>query len=202
MKLKKLISIGVASIFCIPLIGIIVFASLIFWVFAAFPGNAELPFDCAVVFGAAVHRKNQAGPGITRRVQTAIDLYNEDQINRLILTGGRGDDYQHSEASVMNSVAIAGGVDPKDIFLEEKSNSTWENIRFTKPLAEDCESVIGISDRYHLARIRLIAGKQEWGSLMTYPASEVAPMEFEMFSVIREALGILYYLFVVPNDAI
>jgi len=199
MKLKQLIPIGVASIFCIPLIGIILFASLIFWVFAAFPGDAEFPSDCAVVFGAAVHRKNKPGPGIARRVQTAIDLYNQDQIGKLILTGGKGDDYQHSEASVMNTVAIKGGVKKRDIILEEESGSTWDNIRFTKPLTEDCESVIAISDRYHLARIKLIAAKQGWGSLMTHPASVTAPAQFEMFSVIREALGVAYYMVYTPQ---
>ena len=199
MKMKKLIPIGVASIFCIPLVIIISFALLIFWIFSSFPGDADLPSDCAIVFGAAVHRKNKAGPGINRRMETAIGLYNADQINRLILTGGRGDDYQHSEASVMNSVAIAGGVAEKDIIMEEKSGSTWENLLYTKPLTEDCESVIGISDRYHLARIKLIAAKQGWGSLQTYPAQTLAPSEFEMFSVIREALGVVYYMVYTPQ---
>ena len=163
-------------------------------VMLSFDGSASLPAECGIVFGAAVHRDSTAGPGILRRVGTASDLYNEGQLQRLYLTGGKGSRFQEkSEAEVMKGIAIENGVSPEDIFLEEESTSTWQNLRLTKPLTEDCDSVIGISDRYHLARISFLAKKQGWGSLMTHPAELNVSTDFELWSIVREALGIGYY---------
>jgi len=169
------------------LLGIVVFS---------FDGTAEeFPADCAVVFGAAVHRGDIAGPGILRRVGTAVDLYKKGDVKRLFLTGGMGTSpYQtKSEAQVMRDVALDLGVDDSDIVLEEKSQSTWENIGFTKLLSRNCTSVIGVSDRYHLARIRFIARKQGWESLQTFPATVHPSFFFEANSVLREVLGLGYY---------
>ena len=58
----------------------------------------------------------------------------------------------------------AQGVDPDRITLEEEATSTWENLVYARPLVSDCSSIVGISDRYHLARIQYLAELQDWGS--------------------------------------
>jgi vancomycin permeability regulator SanA len=130
-------------------------------VLSGFRGSAQLPAECALVFGAAVHSVSDPGPAILRRVQTAADLYRAHQIERLIFTGGKGSDTQQSEADVMRAVAIADGVDDTSILTENDSNSTWENIAHSKKYLNDCSSVIAISDRYHLARISFITTEPE-----------------------------------------
>ncbi|TSC98139.1 MAG: hypothetical protein Greene101449_995 [Candidatus Peregrinibacteria bacterium Greene1014_49] len=57
----------------------------------AFPGDAVFPVECGLVFGAAVHRSDDPGPGIMRRTVTAARLVHEGKIERLIFTGGRGE---------------------------------------------------------------------------------------------------------------
>jgi vancomycin permeability regulator SanA len=161
-------------------------------VLSGFRGSAQLPAECALVFGAAVHSVSDPGPAILRRVQTAADLYRAHQIERLIFTGGKGSDTQQSEADVMRAVAIADGVDDTSILTENDSNSTWENIAHSKKYLNDCSSVIAISDRYHLARISFIA-RQQGITLPTFAANDHAGIGFEIASVIREAFGILYY---------
>ena len=130
------------------------------YVLSQFKGNAEFPYECAVVFGSAVRSNEFAGPGIKRRVETAVDLFREGSVSKLIFTGGLGEGNKLSEASVMKNEAVKLGVDPKIIKTEEGAESTWQNVKFVQPLIYDCDEIVAISDRYHLARIRLTAWKQ------------------------------------------
>ncbi len=170
---------------------------LMVYIALKFDGSAVLPVDCAMVFGAAVHSKDDPGPGITRRVETAANLYHQGLIKRVFLSGGKGDATKESEAQVMRKVALLLGIAPESLKLEEFSTSTWENLEKTRPLMQGCESVVGISDRYHLARIGYLAYLQGWGELQTYPADRRAPWYFEVRSVLREMAGLLYYFFAI-----
>ncbi len=166
-------------------------------------GNAALPADCGVVFGAAVLPQrngsgrvitSQAGPAILRRVQTAADLYKRGMLKKIFLTGGRGEGMRLSEAEVMRKVAIQDGVKPESLRLESQSRSTEENIAFTKPLTGSCSSIVAISDNYHLARISLLSWQSHW-KVGTYPAASSAPFSFEWRSIVREVVAILYEAF-------
>ena len=64
---------------CMPLL------SLLF-VLSQFPGNADFPVSCAVVFGSAVHGGSEAGPGIRRRAEAAVDLSEEGEVETLVFT--------------------------------------------------------------------------------------------------------------------
>lgn len=160
-----------------------------------FEGNAELPADCAVVFGAAVHKESKSGPGIDRRVSTAAGLYMEGNVDTLFMTGGKGSDDLDSEAEVMERTALKYGVNAKDIILEENATSTWENLQLVRPLTEehDCNSVVAISDAYHLARIQYLAKQQDWEDLRTLPAANRPDRKFELRAAVREAFGLTYY---------
>ncbi len=182
----------VVFLFIAIVTGVVLAAMILVW--SSFEGSdTTFPVDCAVVFGAAVRKGSEPGPGITRRTETAAKLYREGKVQKLVLTGGKGSGMKASEAAVMRGVAMLSGVSPEDIVLEEESQSTWENLEFSYPLVEDCESVIAVSDRYHLARIESIARQQGWGTLATYPAESPPFLLFELKSAIREALGIVYY---------
>ncbi|PIR53407.1 hypothetical protein COU76_01160 [Candidatus Peregrinibacteria bacterium CG10_big_fil_rev_8_21_14_0_10_49_10] len=176
-----------------------IFAVLMLYIVSQFSGTAgggewqAGTKNCAIVFGAAVWRGSQPGPAITRRVQTAAALYQQGDVQTIILTGGKGTAKLDSEAEVMRKVALLDGVDPDDVVLEEQARSTWENLLFTKDLVGDCSSIVGISDRYHLARIAYLAKLQGWEDLRTLPAGEVPTLLFELKAVAREAVGLVYY---------
>lgn len=157
--------------------------------------------QCGLVFGAGVVPLRDengvmvgsvAGPGILRRTQTAAALYNQGKLERLILTGGKGEGMRRSEAAVMRDVAVNAGVDTLDIVIEDQSTSTRENLMNSRPLTKDCESVLAISDAFHLARIRFLAWQLGW-NLPTYPVEESINARFETWSIVRETLGILFY---------
>jgi len=196
MKKLSLRRLVISTVLIAMVISVSIYSIAIITVVRSFEGNVEFPVDCGIVFGAAVRRGGEPGPGITRRVATAADLYHKKYIKTLILTGGRGEPEQVSEAEVMKNLALQLGVTERDIITEDQSNSTWENILYTTPLISDCTSLVGISDRYHLARIKLIAHQQGWTDLHTYPADVLSTRDFEIRSVLREGVGILYYLFI------
>lgn len=160
-----------------------------------FDGTAELPADCALVFGAAVYGQNQPGPAITRRVAAAANLYKEGQVKTLVLSGGKGRGVRESEADVMRALAVELGVPPEDIVTEDQSHSTWENITNSQNLTSQCSSVVGVSDQYHLARIELLSWRQGWGELQTSPAQDRPPQKSEQRSVLREVFAYIYYVF-------
>jgi len=189
IRLVRNIVLGVTAALAVTL------AALMIFVTTEFGGNALFPAECGVVFGTAVHGKNTAGPGITRRTATAAGLLKEGKLLKLYLTGGRGSETQDSEASVMRKVAMLEGVAPEKITTEDRSTSTLENVQYVKELTKDCDGVVAVSDRYHLARIEYLAKRYDW-NVQTFPASDVAPWPFELKSVAREAVGLLYYFVV------
>jgi uncharacterized SAM-binding protein YcdF (DUF218 family) len=199
MRLRR--AIGVGFLLLCGAAGALAFSALLF-VISRFPGTAELPVDCGIVFGAAVQplfdeeRRvigSQAGPGIARRVGTAALLYRIGLIHRLVFTGGTGEGMRQSEGDVMRALALAKGVKIEDTKTETASHSTGESLRNSRPLLSDCASVAAISDRYHLARIEFLARQMGWTDLRTYPASPHAQFAFEAWSVTREVGAILYY---------
>ena len=160
-----------------------------------FRGNAVFPVECGLVFGAAITGRNTAGPAIVRRVDGAAELWKAGKVETLILTGGKGDSWRLSEAAVMRQQAVRDGVDGRDILVEDSARSTMENLENSRTIVEEhCDSVVAISDQYHMARIRLLAKRAGWGSLRTYGVPD-RPAHGETWSVIRELSAYMYYAF-------
>ncbi len=169
------------------------FALVMVWL--RFDGNAVFPVDCGLVFGAGVwplynseHQMIDAvpGPGIRRRVQAAATLFHEGKVGRLIMTGGTGDGMLKSEAQVMRDYALSLGVPVLAIDIEEQSHSTWQNLQNTRHLTSQCNTLVGISDRYHLARIEVLSA-MSGRRILVYPAAR-SVKTFELYSAVRESL--------------
>lgn len=177
----------------------IFYATTVLYVVQRMDGSAFTSADCAIVFGTAVWPvydeageiiSSTAGPGIRRRVATAVDLLKQDRVNRLFLTGGKGEGSRKSEAQVMKEYAQQLGASANVITIESNSRSTWENLSYTRDLTSGCSSIVAISDGYHLARINLIAAIQGWPPIDITPAGNQPSIVFTARSALREAIGI------------
>jgi uncharacterized SAM-binding protein YcdF (DUF218 family) len=133
-------------------------------------------------------------------METAIRLYKQGAVSHLILSGGKGDSLKASEAAVMHQLALAGEIPESALTLEEKSHSTFENLRFSQPLISNCRSVVAISDDYHLARIKMLAQRVGITGLHTYPADTAPELTFELVSIGRETAAYLWYSFPFLGD--
>lgn len=87
------------------------------------------------------------------RTQKAVELYKDNWAPKIIVSGAARSG-EISNAMAMKSYAIKKGVLAKDIFIEEESNSTYENALFSKEIIEEnnFKKIILVTSPYHQRR--------------------------------------------------
>jgi hypothetical protein len=71
----------------------------------------------------------------------------------VVFTGGSRVGVE-SEADAMATHAAVLGVNPPRTAIENRSLRTWENVRFSLPMVDHCESIVFASDPMHAYRVR------------------------------------------------
>lgn len=123
--------------------------------------------DYLIVLGAGLINGETVTPLLATRINRAIQ-FAQRQVNKghkmpkIIMSGGQGPDEKVSEAQAMTEYAIARGISPDDILLEEKSSNTYENMLFSKEIAKqdygnDNFKAKFFSNNYHIFRAALYA---------------------------------------------
>jgi uncharacterized SAM-binding protein YcdF (DUF218 family) len=115
--------------------------------------SSDGPSDAAIVLGAAVWGAN-VSPVFRERINHGIDLYRKGRVRKLIFTGGQGNPGEPTESSAARDYALQLGIPAGDILIEEKSHTTYENIRYAKQLtdAHGLRKVLIVSDPLHMKR--------------------------------------------------
>ncbi len=111
-------------------------------------------YDVAVVLGAAVWSGNKPSPIFESRIDKAASLYKSKVVNKIQVTGGNAPG-EFTEARVAKNVLMHSGVRSSDIWMEEKTSSTADQIEFIKQnlvLKKNLKSIIIVSDQFHLKR--------------------------------------------------
>jgi len=116
--------------------------------------------DSIIILGCQVYG-TVPSPFLKARLDEGLRLYNEGYGSFLILSGGRGSGEEISEAEAMKNYLQSMGVDPEKMILEDRSESTMENIEFSKEKMEEhgLKTAVIVSNKYHLKRASLIAKK-------------------------------------------
>lgn len=118
--------------------------------------------DCLIIFGC--HLK----PILDERLERAIEILKEKNIDNIIISGGIGVKGNFSEAEYMKEFLLNNDIDEKRILIENKSTTTEENIINSleilknKNLIEN-KSIILVSNQIHLRRIGMEIKKQLTG---------------------------------------
>ncbi|MGM9925740.1 MAG: YdcF family protein [Bacillus sp. (in: firmicutes)] len=154
--------------------------------------------DYMIVLGARVHGTTPS-LSLKYRIETAADYLLKSPATIAIVSGGQGAGEDDSEAQIMKNELIALGVDSNRIIKEEKSTSTYENIKFSqKLLADNPKRILVVSNDYHLYRSVLI-GNQYGLDLEALPAK--TPAKALVKSYLREYLALIkYYLLSITNQ--
>ncbi len=120
--------------------------------------NELVEADAAIVLGAAVWG-DKPSPVFEERINHGIWLYKNGYVEKLIFTGGVGENTEYSEAGVAKNYAIENLVPEEDIFIEEKSTITQENMQYATEIINEnsIEEVIIVSDPLHMKRSMLMA---------------------------------------------
>jgi uncharacterized SAM-binding protein YcdF (DUF218 family) len=109
--------------------------------------------DAAIVLGAAVWG-DEVSPVFRERINHAIDLYRSGKVRKIIFTGGQGNKDELTEAAEARQFAIKNGIPEKDILIEERSHTTYENVVNAKRVADanGLKKVLIVSDPMHMKR--------------------------------------------------
>ncbi|MEM8863434.1 MAG: YdcF family protein [Chloroflexota bacterium] len=140
------------------LIGVVTPAALMWRIVNFAEQDQTQQADAAIVLGAGVFR-GRPSPVLRSRIDHAVQLYEAGTVDRIVFTGGIGRNGTLSEAEVSANYAIARGVDPNDVLLEDKSTSTIENLRFAQEIGEAAglNDYLIVSTPYHMLRATWIA---------------------------------------------
>jgi uncharacterized SAM-binding protein YcdF (DUF218 family) len=104
------------------------------------------------LLASRLDRGRQVLAGLDRRAPAVPPL--------LIVSGGKGDDEPHSEASAMAAYLAGRGVPAERLLLEDQSRTTEENLLFSKAIADDLRPgarVTVVTSDFHAFRAALLA---------------------------------------------
>lgn len=135
------------------------------------------------------------GPSILLqdRLDKALDYLEDHPDMTVVVTGGKGTDEVMSEAQAMHDYLVEHGFPSGQILLEDRAESTVENIRFSKQLLAEhgydvTDDIVVVSNGFHLARTRMLwkrMGGDHNLSTLAAPSSHM-PSRLKMY--VREPL--------------
>ncbi len=114
--------------------------------------------DVAIVLGASVS-DDGVSQVYKQRLNHAIELFNDNSIEKIIVTGGKGEGNTLSEAFIAKDYLISQGIPEEKIILENQSTITQENLENSKKIMEEkgYKTALIVSDPLHMKRSMLIA---------------------------------------------
>lgn len=123
--------------------------------------NTPKSADPAILLGCKV---NGTSPSLmlSRRLKAAAEYLNENEKTIIVVSGGQGENEDISEAECMKRYLVSSGISEDRIIMEDKSEDTEQNLRFSKALLEQKgygNNVVIITDSFHQFRASMIAKK-------------------------------------------
>lgn len=153
------------------------------------------PADAVVVFGARVYADGTMSMALADRMRTAVDLYRQGYVRRIVCSGGRGSGAVH-EAQAMRRMALGCGVPDEDILVDPAGLNTRATVANTAAMFARCgiRRALAVSHFYHLPRIKL-SYQRRGVEVFTVPARETRPLTWLPYYMAREAAAQwVYYL--------
>ncbi|OGH64976.1 MAG: hypothetical protein A2821_00685 [Candidatus Magasanikbacteria bacterium RIFCSPHIGHO2_01_FULL_41_23] len=105
----------------------------------------------AIIFGGGMKTKTEMSDMQYDRVLIGIDLYKQQKVQKLFLTGDDGAS-RADEISAMRSLVIANGVAVQDIMIDPHGYRTYESC-WRETRLYGIKNAIVVSQSFHLPRI-------------------------------------------------
>lgn len=150
--------------------------------------------DSVIVLGAAINT-----PALRNRTIEGLQLFEQGKADVMVLSGGKIADADISEAEYMEKVIKKNTDKDVNYILEDQSHNTYDNIRNSKAKLKESgkgtESVIVVSDAFHLARAFLMAKRAGFKDVYwSAPSSDIYPQNELTFYYVREFVAMISYL--------
>ena len=152
-------------------------------------------FQYLLVLGTVV-KGTEPSAMLADRIQGAYDYLTAHPDTVCIVSGGKGDEVNLSEAECMYNELVEMGIDPARILMEDRATSTVENFQFSLALIEEetgtrPEKLGVLSSEFHLFRARMFA-RQEGITPIAIPAHTSDTATFVTY-LLREIPLVWYY---------
>jgi uncharacterized SAM-binding protein YcdF (DUF218 family) len=156
--------------------------------------------DVAVVLGAAAW-DDEPSPVLRERINHSIWLYENDYVDKIIFTGGKGKGNKYAESEVARDYAIKNNVNSDDILVETKSRITEENLKYAYEIAveKNFNTFTIVSDPLHMKRAILMAkntGMEVYSSPTQSSVYKTLNSQIPFF--LRELFFYIGYIFSLP----
>lgn len=159
-------------------------------VIASSSTNAE-DEETVIVLGCAVEG-NSPSLMLSSRVNAACRYLKNNPGAVAVLSGGKGEDENISEAQCMYDLLVQMGIEKERLYIEDQSTNTKENIEYSLEVIRDnglSENIAIATSDFHLKRATMIAQKYGISDAKRISASS------GFFSVptfvLRDTLGVI-----------
>ena len=113
-------------------------------------------YDCVIVLGAGVRADNSVSDVLRDRLDTAIELYKNGVVPKLLMSGDHGKKEYDEVNAMKNYVLEKTNIPSDDIFMDHAGFSTYESIYWARDIFEVDKAVI-VTQKFHLPRALYIA---------------------------------------------
>ncbi len=111
--------------------------------------------QAALVLGARVYSNGTLSGIFQDRIDTAIDLYRNNKVDKILVSGDHGQD-NYDEVNVAKNYLLSKNIKKEDIFLDHAGFDTYDSIYRAKEIFQ-AESLIVVTQNFHLKRALYIA---------------------------------------------
>ena len=170
-------------------IGILVIGFSGAHIFAGMRQKPEQNLPYVIVLGAQVQGM-KVSKALRKRLDCAAKYAKENPDTVFFLSGGQGDGEDITEAEAMYEYLCKAGVDAGRLRKEDRSTTTWENLKFSNELLPLHTEPVGIiSNDFHIYRAVQMARRQGYEDVCGIPSPSDAVMQPHY--VLREAFAVL-----------
>ena len=164
--------------------------------------SEDTEIDCLIILGAGLYGEYPSRI-LVSRLDRALEYQNTQNNIPIIVSGGQGPGETITEAEAMSRYLEGRGIDVNQIWKEEDSTSTWENLAYSLALMEengiDAENatVAIVTNEFHLYRAKRIAGQLGLNAIGV--AAETPYPSLRVLYHCREAVALLKDLLVIGS---
>ncbi len=177
-------------IFAVTLLSIILIEGLILYE-GQKTDSAEV--DYVIILGARLYG-DRPSPALIERLDIGKKYLQENQGVKVIVSGGQGANETIPEALAMKTYLSNQGIDEERIIMEDKSTSTFENLKFSLDKMDKKEGlkIMIATNKHHIFRSKLLAkrlGLEPYGLPAEIPPTVIIQSYVrEYFAVIKSFL--------------
>lgn len=154
--------------------------------------DEKVKSDIGVIFGNKVNEDGSLSKRLEMRLEKGLELYRDSIIDMIVVSGGLGRE-GHYEGTKMYEYLIAHGVPADRITVDNAGNTTEDTAENVRNINGNVQSVIVISQYYHISRARLALRNAGFNKVYGVHADYFEWRD--LYSLIREFFAYYKYLY-------